>query len=127
MQAIQFHPDKNPNAGDKFKEISHAYAILSDPEKRQRYDAGGVDDAAYDNYNGRAHLNAEELFNDLFYGMGSSFTFGFDDTIPMEGNKRKLFFSNFEMTLGKIMTRISLQVVARSSEGMISFTNSLLL
>lgn len=101
-QAIQFHPDKNPNAGDKFKEISHAYAILSDPEKRQRYDAGGVDDAAtYDNYNGRAHLNAEELFNDLFYGMGSGFTFGFDDIIPKEGNKRKLFFANFEMTLGK--------------------------
>lgn len=62
---------------------------MSDPEKRERYDAGGVDDAAYDNYDGRSHLSAEDLFNDLFYGMGSSFAFGFDEMPAFEGNKRK--------------------------------------
>lgn len=43
--AIQFHPDKNKstNAEEKFKEIQNAYSILSDPEKRQRYDQFGID------------------------------------------------------------------------------------
>lgn len=39
--ALKYHPDKNPNAGDKFKEISAAYEILSDAEKRQIYDQYG--------------------------------------------------------------------------------------
>jgi len=42
--ALQFHPDKNPDnpeAEEKFKEASEAYACLSDPEKRARYDRFG--------------------------------------------------------------------------------------
>ena len=39
--AKQYHPDANPNnpqAGETFKQISEAHAVLSDPEKRQKYD-----------------------------------------------------------------------------------------
>ena len=42
--AVQFHPDKNPGnkeAEEKFKEIAEAYAILSDADKRARYDRYG--------------------------------------------------------------------------------------
>jgi molecular chaperone DnaJ len=42
--AMKFHPDQNPGdkaAEDKFKEINEAYAVLSDPEKRARYDRFG--------------------------------------------------------------------------------------
>ena len=44
--ALKYHPDKNPDnkeAEDKFKKINEAYAVLSDPEKRQQYDSFGSD------------------------------------------------------------------------------------
>jgi len=37
--AMEFHPDKNPNGADRFKEIGFAYKILSDEEQRRRYDS----------------------------------------------------------------------------------------
>ena len=42
--AIQFHPDKNPGdkeAEEKFKEAAEAYDVLSNPDKRARYDQFG--------------------------------------------------------------------------------------
>src|SRR4051812_44334482 len=42
--ARQYHPDTNKDAGaeERFKEISEAYDVLGDPEKRKKYDRGGM-------------------------------------------------------------------------------------
>eukprot|EP00992_Anisonema_acinus_P011129 TRINITY_DN7156_c0_g1_i1.p1 TRINITY_DN7156_c0_g1~~TRINITY_DN7156_c0_g1_i1.p1 ORF type:complete len:397 (-),score=64.76 TRINITY_DN7156_c0_g1_i1:195-1385(-) len=40
--ALKYHPDKNPDAGEKFKEITGAYDILNDPKKKEIYDRYGM-------------------------------------------------------------------------------------
>jgi len=41
LLARKYHPDRNPEAGDKFSEISKIYGVLTDPEKRKLYDERG--------------------------------------------------------------------------------------
>ena len=64
--ALKFHPDKNPEAGDKFKDISHAYEILSNSDKRQIYDNYG--ESGLNGDGGAGGMNAEDLFAQFFGG-----------------------------------------------------------
>ncbi|KAL1900610.1 Type I HSP40 co-chaperone [Sporothrix stenoceras] len=70
--ALKHHPDKNahnPAAEEKFKEISHAYEILSDANKRQVYDQygeAGLEGGA----GGGGGMAAEDLFAQFFGGQG---------------------------------------------------------
>lgn len=68
--ARQYHPDVNPNnpeAEEKFKELSTAYAILSDPEKKAQYDRfGSVDDQVGFQGNPGDFFQGGAGFGDLF-------------------------------------------------------------
>ncbi|XP_012262535.2 dnaJ homolog subfamily A member 2-like [Athalia rosae] len=68
--AKEFHPDKNPEAGDKFKEISFAYEVLSDPKKRQIYDKHGLKGVQEGGSDG---FHADDIFSQLFGGGGGLF------------------------------------------------------
>ncbi len=94
--ALKYHPDKNKGdkkAEDKFKEISEAYAVLSDPEKKKQYDV-------YGSNNFHQRYSQEDIFrgfdlNDILRqfgvgGAGSSANF----RGSMGGNGRFSSFSN---------------------------------
>ena len=72
--ALKFHPDRNKTeeAAEHFKEISEAYAVLSDGEKRKVYDQYGHEgvDGRYSSQDifGGASGNFNDIFNDLFGG-----------------------------------------------------------
>ena len=74
--ALQFHPDRNkaPEAEARFKEISEAYAVLSDDEKRRQYDAFGRE-GVYQRYSQEDIFRGVD-FGEFFRGMGFG---GFDD------------------------------------------------
>ena len=73
--AKKYHPDMNPgdkNAEAKFKEASEAYAVLSDPKKRQQYDQFGH--AAFDGGAGGGGFDFNNMdFGDIFGGFGDIF------------------------------------------------------
>ena len=80
--AVKYHPDKNPGdkeAEEKFKEAAEAYSVLSDADKRARYDQfghAGVEGAGPDFSGGFGNLN--DILNDLFGGaFGGGFGGGF--------------------------------------------------
>jgi len=77
--ALKYHPDKNPDksAEEKFKEISEAYAVLYDDEKRSLYDQYGH--AGIDQRFSSEDIFRGADFGDIFRGMGIDFNFGFDD------------------------------------------------
>ena len=82
-KAIEFHPDKNPGdkaAEEKFKEAAEAYEILSDTQKRQRYDQFGHAGVGGNGYGGGG-MSMEDIFmhfGDVFGGhFGGQFSSAF--------------------------------------------------
>ena len=70
--ARKYHPDANPgdqSAESKFKEISQAYEVLSDPDRRAQYDRFGSTDQ---NQSPFGQGSVQDIF-DMFFGGGSGF------------------------------------------------------
>ena len=92
--AIKYHPDKNPGnkeAEEKFKEAAEAYSVLSDADKKAKYDQfghAGVDGAGPDFSGGFGNLN--DILNDLFGGaFGGGFGGGFGGFGGFGGGQRR--------------------------------------
>jgi len=73
--AMKYHPDKNQGkkeAEDKFKQIAEAYEVLSDDEKRKKYDSFGKE-----GLNGHHFASAQDIFRNFFGDGGNGGIFNF--------------------------------------------------
>lgn len=119
--AIQYHPDRQQGKSDaekkeaeeKFKEAAEAYDVLSDPNKRARYDQLGPE--GYDQMGGGGFsgggMSMEDIFRqfgDLFGGFGGFGGFGFGDT---GGGSSVNYGTNL-----RVRVKVTLQEVAKGTE-----------
>eukprot|EP01091_Cochliopodium_minus_P003714 TRINITY_DN1368_c0_g2_i1.p1 TRINITY_DN1368_c0_g2~~TRINITY_DN1368_c0_g2_i1.p1 ORF type:complete len:349 (+),score=132.92 TRINITY_DN1368_c0_g2_i1:27-1073(+) len=102
--AVKHHPDKNldrkEEASKKFKEISEAYEVLSNPEKKKLYDqygeeglnpnVGGMSSGGNGGFNGFTDQSAQDIFAQVFgnkFGGASFFGFGGNDSDSDDENQ----------------------------------------
>lgn len=121
--AVKYHPDKNPGnkeAEEKFKEAAEAYSVLSDFDKKMKYDQfghAGVDGAGPDFSGGFGNLN--DILNDLFggafgggFGGFSGFGGGFGG-----GQRRERVYRGRDI---RVRVKLTLEEIAKGVEKEIS-------
>lgn len=117
--AIQFHPDKNPDdkeAEAKFKEVAEAYGVLSDPQKRARYDQyghAGVGGAAGGGGGYGGGMNMEDIFSQFgdIFGDDSPFGSFFGGGGRSQGGRRVRKGSDLRIKL-----KLNLEEIAKGAE-----------
>lgn len=115
QKAIQFHPDKNPGdkaSEDKFKEAAEAYEVLSNAEKKQRYDQyghAGVGSSASGGYGGGG-MSMDDIFSHFGDIFGGGFG-GFGGGGSRGGGRRVQRGSNL-----RVKVKLSLEEIAKGVE-----------
>jgi len=117
--AMKYHPDKNPGdneAETKFKECAEAYEVLSDPQKRHRYDQFGHDGLRGAGMHDFSRMNVDDIFS----------MFGFDDIFgDFFGGRGRKSARRTGPSRGydlETMVELSLEDVANGTEKTIEFT-----
>ncbi len=120
--ALQYHPDKNQGdkaAEDKFKEAAEAYEVLSDPQKKAKYDQFGHAGMDPSNFGGHSYqnVNVEDIFRnfgDIFGGGGGGFD-PFESFFGGGGGGRRQQTRGKRGTNLRIRVKLTLQEVANGA------------
>lgn len=110
QKALKYHPDKNPGdakAEKMFKKAAEAYEVLSNPDKRARYDQYGHQ--AFEGGGGFGGMNMDDIFSqfgDIFGAFGGGFGGGFG----AQGGRRTVKGSNLRVRMQLTLEEIAVGV-----------------
>ncbi len=120
--AMQFHPDRNPGdkeSEEKFKEAAEAYEILSDDDKRARYDRYGHDGVRNNGFGSQGFSDINDIFSHFsdIFGGGSSIFDDFFGSTSSRGRQRRTtgvpgsdLRVNLKLTLEEISEGVSKKI-----------------
>ncbi|RLD62086.1 MAG: molecular chaperone DnaJ [Bacteroidetes bacterium] len=117
QKALKFHPDKNPDnkeAEESFKEAAEAYEILSNSDKRSRYDRfghAGVGGAA--SGGGHGHMSMDDIFSQFGDVFGSAFGGGGFSGFGGGGQRRRRVNRGSNL---RVKVKLTLKEIAKGAE-----------